>query len=156
MKSVLGIVVLMLTVNLIQAQPGKVREKDLDGVWQLKIDLGDDFLEEEIDDEDNAMARVIMQATGSFVDGILDEVDIRFEFLDGGECKIYVSAFGSDPEIETGKWSINKKGQLLISDTDSYQSDGDEYWMMEDDILIAMEDGEILEEDAHVYLVRID
>ncbi|MCV9385720.1 hypothetical protein [Reichenbachiella ulvae] len=156
MKSTIAIWVAAMTFSVVSyAQPQKVKERDLGGVWQMKIELGEDFIEKEIEKEDDVMARIIMQATGSFVDGILDELDIKFRFLDDNVCKIYVSAFGSESEVETGEWYINSKGQLIISDTDSYQSDGDEYWMMQDDILIAMEDGEILEDDAKVYMVRI-
>ncbi|UXP32339.1 hypothetical protein N6H18_18530 [Reichenbachiella agarivorans] len=156
MKSIFAILILVMTMFMAEAQPKKVRAKDLAGTWQLKIDLGDDFLEEEMDDEDNALARVIMQATGSFVSGIIDELDIQFQFLDNGKCKITATAFGSDPEVEMGQWKINDKGQLIISDTDSFKSSENEYWMMEDDILIVMEDGEVISDDARVYMVRVD
>lgn len=157
MRSTIAIWIAAMTMSIVSyAQPQKVKARDLDGVWQMKIELEEDFIEKEIEDEDDVMARIIMQATGSFVDGILDELDIKFRFLDDNVCKIYVSAFGSDVEEETGEWYINSKGQLIISDTDSFQSDGDEYWMMQDDILIAMEDGEEMgDDDARVYMVKI-
>lgn len=157
MKSLFSVLVVVLTFSLVaQGQTRKVKERDIKGLWQLKIELGEDFMEKEIDEEDNAMTRVIMQATESFVDGILDELDIKFRFLDGGVCKVYVTAFGVDADEELGEWYINDKGQLIIEDTDSYQSDGNEYWMMQDDILVAMEDGEMLEDEARVFMVRLD
>ncbi|PIB34782.1 hypothetical protein BFP72_04865 [Reichenbachiella sp. 5M10] len=156
MKSIIGVFVFVLACYVVEAQPKKVKTRDLNGVWQLKIDLGEEFLEEEMEDEDNAFARVILQATGSFVNGILDELDIRFEFLPDNRCMVYVSAFDSDTEIEEARWEINRDGQLVISDTDSFQTSDEEYWMMQDDILIAMKDGEVLEDDARIYMVRLD
>ncbi|MGL1886559.1 MAG: hypothetical protein OCD76_08600 [Reichenbachiella sp.] len=156
MKSILGIIIFMAAFTFANAQSSKVKERDLRGIWQLKIDLGDDFLEDEIEDEENAFARIILETTGSLVTDIIEEIDVKFEFLPDNVCKVYASAFDSDREVEYVEWEINNRGQLIISDSDSYESDGIDYWMLEDDVLVAMEDGDVLTEDVAVYLVKLD
>lgn len=156
MKSIIGILIFTFAFTFANAQTKKVKERDLKGTWQMKIDLGEEFLEDDIQDEDNILARVILTATSSFVTGLLDELDLRFEFLDDNTCKIYVSVFDSDEEIEYAKWNINKEGQLQITDTDSFNMDMDEYWVMEDDILVAKENGHNITDDGFVYMYKLD
>lgn len=156
MKSIIGILLFTFAFTFANAQTKKVKERDLKGTWQMKIDLGEDFLEEDIEDEDNILARMILSATSSFVTGLMDELDLRFEFLDDNVCKIYVSVFDSDAEVEYADWRINDRGQLFISDTDSFNMDSDEYWVMEDGLLVAKEDGENITDDGYVYMYKLD
>ncbi|MEO9967308.1 MAG: hypothetical protein ABJF11_16030 [Reichenbachiella sp.] len=146
---------LLIGFQAVMAQPGEVRERDLAGVWKMKITLDDDVFEDEIRDEDNAFSRLILRATGNLVEGILDDIDIEIQFRDNYECKIYVSAFGVE-EVEYTEWRINSRGELYIDDSDSFQMGDDEYWVFEGDILVAYEDGRPLDDDAAVYLVKID
>lgn len=145
---------MLITVGFANAQE-KVAEKDLEGIWELRIELREDFLEDEIEEEDNALARIILRSVDGFVEGILENLDIAFEFKADGRCKVYVDAFGAD-EIEYTEWYINRKGQLIIEDTDDVHFGNDDYWMFEDDILVAYEDGDRKDDDAFVYLVRVD
>lgn len=154
MKKLIIILGLLIGFQSVYAQ-SKVRERDLEGVWKMKISLSDDVFDEEIRDEDNVFARLILRATGNLVEGILDEIDIELEFRPNHECRIYVSAFGEE-EVEYTEWYINGRGELYIDDSDSFKMGSDEYWMFEDDVLVAYEDGRPLDDDAAVYLVRID
>lgn len=155
MKKLLIIIGLLVGFQAAFAQNGRVTERDLEGVWKMKISLDDDVFEQELDDEDNAFARLILRATGNLVEGILEEIDIELEFRGNHECRIYVSAFGEE-EVEYSEWYINRKGELYIDDSNSFQMGDDEYWLFEDGILVAYEDGRPLDDDAAVYMVRID
>ncbi len=155
MKATILILAVILGVNLAEAQTKKVREKDLDGIWQMKITLKDGFLEEDIRNEDNAFARVILQATGNFVEGIIGEIDVKFEFLAEGKCRVYASAFGEDSKVEYTRWWITERGELYIDDADSYSSSDDDFWLFEDDVLV-MHNKRKNDDDAQVILYRID
>ena len=154
MKGLLIAALMLVTVGFANAQE-RVTEKKLEGIWELRIELREGFLEDEIEEEDNALARVILKSVDGLVEGILDNLDIAFEFKSDGRCKVYVDAFGAD-EIEYTEWYINRKGQLIIEDTDEVNFGKDDYWMFEDDILVAFDDGERVDDDAFVYLVRVD
>ena len=148
------LLILGLTTGQLLAQD-KVREKDIAGkTWKLKIDI-DDELQDEIDDADSAFERLIIKSVSGFVDGILDGIDIYFEFQDDNELKITVDAFG-DTEVEYTNWYINRDGALVIDDTDHFESD-DEIWLFVDDVLVAFDkdwDGDL--EDRSVYLVEME
>ena len=119
----------------------RVYEKDLAGEWKLVVDLDKQG--------ENALERIILNA----VDGIMDEVDIRFQFLPKNQLQVSVSAMDSNVETEMSTWKINKDGQLVIDDTDKFSSDDD--WMMKDGRLYAyeMEDGKLVP-DMGAYLER--
>lgn len=135
----------------------KVKEKDLDGVWMLKIEIDEENWKREIEDEDNAIARAVIRGVSGLVDGILDEIDVRFEFLKNNEVRIFTEVFGEE-EVEYTDWNINSRGELEIGDTDHFDNADDTVWMMEDGILVAYDrDGKYKkDDDARVYLVRID
>ncbi len=157
MKKLLIAVLLITSIGAAEAQTRKVKEKELMGVWQMKIKLKEGLIEEEIEEEDNAFARMIAAGVGSFVEGMLDEIDVKFEFLPDGVCKVYAAAFDSDSDVDYTRWEINAKGELRIEDTDTYNSDGDdEYWLFEDDVLLLREKDGKPDEDAQVILFRID
>lgn len=137
------------------AQTKRVREKDLKGVWEMKIDLEDDLISKEAEDEDNLFARVVLLTVGNLVEGVIAEVNIRIEFLPEGKCKINASWMGSDSEESEGSWFI-EDGKLYLDDFENIDFDEDEYWLFEEDVLVLREaDGKVTE-DAQVYIYRID
>ena len=155
MKKIAIFTLLLFGVGAVQAQT-KVNERDIDGIWELRIELREGFLDDEIDEEDNVLARIIMRSVGGLVEGILDNLDISFEFKEDGRCKVNVDVFGVN-EVEYTEWYINRRGQLIIEDTDNVHFSSREYWMFEDDILVAYDDdGEDIDDDAFVYLIRVD
>ena len=135
----------------------KVKEKDLDGVWMLKIEIDEDNWKREIEDEDNAVARAVIRGVSGLLDGILDEIDVRFEFLKDNEVRVFTELFGEE-EVEYTDWNINSRGELEIGDTDHWDDADDTVWLMEDGILVAYDRDSNYkkDDDARVYLVRID
>ena len=157
MKSILLTLSLFVGLFAAQAQNGKVTERNLRGLWKLKIVISDNLMEREIAEEENVFARMMMSAAGNLVEGVMDNIDIEMEFLSDNRCKIYVEAFGAD-EIEYTNWRINRNGDLIIEDSDSFSMGDDEYWKFDDDVLVAYDDHgrAIDDEDAYVYMVKID
>ena len=83
----------------------------------------------------------------------MDEIDIRFEFKSNNRLKVTVNAFGEE-EVEYSTWKINSKGQLIIEEVDSFDSEED-YWLFEGDILVAYDDDDD-EPSENVYLVNMN
>lgn len=147
------IIPLMFLVLFANAQKKKVKERDLDGVWKLVIDIDKEEIADELDDEDNIFARIIAKSVIGIVDDVLDEIDIRFEFKSNNRLKVTVNAFGEE-EVDYSTWKINKKGQLIIEEVDNFDSEED-YWLFEGDILVAYDDdGD--EPSENVYLVNMN
>lgn len=135
----------------------KLKEKDLIGTtWKLVIDIEDVLAEaeEEMEEEDNILGEVILRGVSGLVEGIIDNIDIFFEFRDDNELKIYIEAFGSD-DVEYTDWYINRHGELVIEDNDHIKTDGDSYWFLEDGLLVH-EDTDRDRDDPKVFLSRID
>lgn len=156
MKKLLLIIPMLFAVVFVNnAQGKKVKEKDIIGTWRLVIDVDMDELEDELEDEDNPFARIVMRSVSGLVDGILDNLDIYFEFKANGRLKVSVDAFGMD-EQEYSEWRINRRGELIIDSTDTFDTDDDDYWMFEGNLLVAYDDNGSVDEDARVYLVNVD
>ena len=85
-------------------QAQKVQEKDVIGTWKLVIDI-DDELEEEAENADNVLEEVIIKSVSGLVSGIMDNIDIYFEFQKNNEVMITVDAFG-EIEEEKGAGSV--------------------------------------------------
>jgi len=153
MKKFFVLIPMLLLMLTVTAQTKKVKERDLKGVWKLVIDIDKDEIVDEIDEEDNVFARLIVKSAIGFVDGILEELDIRFEFEPNNRLKVTVNAFG-DEEVEYSNWHINKNGELIIEDSDSFDSDGD-YWLLEGDVLVAYDKDDDTNK-SKVYLVNMD
>lgn len=135
----------------------KLKEKDLIGTtWKLVIDIEDvlEEAEEEMEEEDNFLGEVILRGVSGLVEGIIDNIDIYFEFRDDNELKIFVEAFGAD-DVEYTDWYVNRHGELVIEDNDHIKTDGDSYWFMDDGILVH-EDSERDRDDPKIFLSRID
>ena len=136
-----------------QAQQ-KVTEDKLLGTWKLVIDIEEE-LEQEADEEENPFARMMIQGVSGLVGGILENIDIYFDFQSDGEVKIMVNAFDEE-EVEYAQWSINRHGELIIEDiaNDKISFDDDDVWMMEGKRLISFEDDGTREEN--VYMVKVE
>lgn len=146
---ILGAIALFLAVS-VQAQD-RVREKDLEGTtWKMVFDLDN---EQEREEADNAFERIILSA----VDGLLDEIDIYFEFDRRGRMSIWVGAFGDSEEEELSDWRVTRDGYLELGDTDSFDTD-DTVWKRDGDRLIPYERTRRgrLEREHAVYLKRVD
>lgn len=153
MKKLLLIVPMLVLMLAANAQTRKVKEKDLKGTWKLVIDIDKEDIVDEMDEDDNVFARILVKSVVGFVDDILEEIDIWFEFQPNKELKITVNALGEE-EVEYTEWRINNRGQLIIEDNDSFDSD-DEYWMFEGDVLVAF-DKDDNKPEKQVYLVNMD
>lgn len=134
----------------------KLKEKQLMGVWMMKIEINEETWEKEAQDEENALARAFVKGISGFVDGVLEEIDLKFEFLPDNEAKVSVTVLG-EQEIEYTDWFINSNGELEIGDTDLYDSDSETVWRMEDGILVAYDkDGSYsADDDTLVYMVKL-
>lgn len=144
---------LIFAFSASQAQQ-KVTSDKLMGTWKLVIDIEEE-LEREADEEDNPFARMMIRGVSGLVEGIMENIDIYFEFQSDGEVRINVEAFDEN-EIEYAKWYINKYGELIIEDidNDNIQFDNDDVWMMDGKRLVSIEeDGEI---ERNVYMVKIE
>lgn len=145
MKRVLILLALIGTVASSVTAQDRVHEKDLVGTsWEMVFDL-----EEE---GDNLFERMALSA----VSGILDEVHVRFDFEDDGELYVFADAFDVDvDEEDETKWHINKRGQLILGDTEHFEAD-DTVFMLEDGLLVPyeMERGKWVREDA-IYLKEV-
>ncbi|MFY0652673.1 MAG: hypothetical protein JXQ96_11595 [Cyclobacteriaceae bacterium] len=154
MKKIILIIPMLLFIVLsVNAQTKKVKEKDLKGEWKLVIDIDKDDITDELDEEDNVFARLIVKSVAGIVDGVLDEIDIRFEFQSNQRLKITVNAFGEE-DVEYSNWKINKRGELIIEDSDSFDSD-DDYWLFQGDVLVAYDEDDD-KPSKEVYLVNMD
>ncbi|MEQ9468329.1 MAG: hypothetical protein RLN88_13025 [Ekhidna sp.] len=137
------------------AQAQKVTEKDIIGTWKLIIDVEEE-MEEEAEDADNMLEEVFIKAISGFVGGILDDIEIYFEFQSDNDVKITVNAY-DETETETGTWYINKRGYLVIEDIDDDRDDfnisaDDDEWKLIDGILVSDEH----DDNKSVYMTRVD
>ena len=139
---------LMIGISLGAYAQSKVQEKDILGEWKLVIDVRDE-IEDDIREEDNWLAERFAKAVANFALDIIDELDIRMDFREDGEVKIYVDVFGVH-ETEYASWKINKDGALEIEDDwrgrerrsrkFDISSDHD-VWMMDGKKLVAYDRG---------------
>lgn len=148
----LFITALCLTV-VVQAQ--KVQEKDIIGTWKLVIDIEEE-MDEEAEDADTMLEEIFIKAVSGFVGGIMDDIEIYFEFQRNNDVKITVNAY-DETETETGSWFINKRGYLVIEDIDDDNDDfsistDDDEWKLIDGILVSDEH----EKNRTVYMTKVD
>ena len=136
------------------SQAQKIKEKDIHGTWKLVINI-EEAMEEEADEADTMLEEVFINAISGFVGGIIDDIDIYFDFKSNNRLKITVNAY-DETETEYGEWYINKRGYLVIEDIDdndrfSLDSDDDE-WKLIDGILVTDDH----EDDRNVYMAKVD
>jgi len=155
----MSLLLLCTLATTLQAQD-RVREDDLVGTtWKMVFEL-----EEEAD---NVFERIVLNA----VDGIMDEIDIYFEFYEDNEMTVSARAFGEDDDDEDeSEWYINGRGQLIIEGSDhrhdrndrsdrkirNNRDDDDTVWMREGKRLIPyeLERGRLVRQDEF-HLIRV-
>lgn len=137
------------------AQAQKVKQKDILGTWKLVIDVEKE-LDDEAEEAETLLEEVIIKSVSGLVTGILDNIDIYFEFERDGELELTVKAYG-EVERERGTWYINKRGYLVIEDINNdddrfnISTDNDE-WRMLDGVLVSDDH----DSDDNVYMTRVD
>lgn len=150
-KTVLLIATLITWSYCTQAQ--KIKEKDILGTWKLIINIEEE-MEKEAEKADTMLEEILLETVSGFVDGILDDVGIYFEFQKDHEVIITVSAYG-DQEEGKGRWLINNRGYLEIEnieDNDDFNLSTDDEWKLIDGILVSDEH----EDDRTAYMTRVD
>ncbi len=125
--ALLAVCLALFSVGTVHGQE-RVEAGELEGVWRLVFNIDEGG--------ETAMERVILNA----VDGLLDEVNVRFEFKPGGTMLVYAEAFG-DADEEKSRWSINPEGELLLGDNEHVDID-DTVWLRDGSRLVAYEYGE--------------
>ena len=124
------------------SQAQRVTEKDIIGTWKLVINIEEE-MEEEAEDADTMLEEVSIKAISGFVGGIMDDIEIYFEFQSDNDVKITVNAY-DEVETERGSWYINKRGYLVIEDIEDDDDDfnistDDDEWKLIDGILVSDE-----------------
>ncbi len=137
------------------SQAQRVSEKDIIGTWKLVINIEEE-MEEEAEDADTMLEEVFIKAISGFVGGIMDDIEIYFEFQSDNDVKITVNAY-DEVETERGSWYINRRGYLVIEDIEDDDDDfsistDDDEWKLIDGILVSDEH----EKDRTVYMTRVN
>ena len=149
------LLLLFICSNPTQAQD-RVSEKRLLGTWEMIIDIEEDMDEakRDLDEEDNILGEIFLSSISGLVEGILENIEIIFEFNPNGELILFVTALEEDSEEEYLEWMINRRGELIIiGETDNLDMDDDDYWLMDGNKLLLYEDGELSE---NVYLLKVE
>jgi hypothetical protein len=154
MKKLLIAIALIMVFTAANAQT-KINEKALIGVWQLKFDVTEDDIKEAAEDEDNLLAKALIKGVASFVGGILEEIDIKFEFQPRNRVLVMVNAFDETNDDEYTTWEITKDGYLIIGDTKNFQSDNNNLWKLEDGLLVQVENNKSYNDEKNVFMVKI-
>ena len=154
MKRTIALFVFALCIAFI-ADAQRVKEKDIIGTWKLVIDIEEE-MEEEAEDADSMLEEIFIKAVSGFVGGIIEDIEIYFEFQSDNDLKITVNAYG-ETETERGSWYINKRGYLVIDDIeddddDFHISSDDDEWKLIDGILVSDEH----ERDRKVYMTKVN
>lgn len=151
-----SLTLLSLTLLLgFSTQAQKVDEKDVLGTWKLVIEI-EDKLDKEADEADTILEEIIIKSVSGLVSGVLENIEIYFEFEKRGDLTVTVKAY-DEVEEDQGTWYINKRGYLVIEDIDddddkfSISADDDE-WKLIDGLLVSDEH----EDDRNVYMIRVD
>jgi hypothetical protein len=156
MKQLPIAICLSLLLAAATAEAQQLQEKDLVGTsWKLNIDI-EAALEEaerEVEEEDNLLATLVLRGVSGVVEGIIENIEVYFDFEDDHEVKVYVDAFGTE-EIEYTYWEINKRGELVIEDNEHFDSDGPSYWIQDGDVLV-LDDSYHDTDDANIYLEQV-
>ncbi|NQZ75080.1 MAG: hypothetical protein HRT61_03070 [Ekhidna sp.] len=155
-RSITLIIAICLLAVSVDAQ--KIKEKDVLGTWKLVIDIEEE-MDKEAEEADNMLEEVIIKAVSGFVGGIMEDIDIYFEFRSNNKVKVTVNAY-DETDSGTGTWFINKRGNLVIEDIEgedddqlNISTDNDE-WTMQDGILISSDD--VDDKERNVYMTRVD
>ncbi|MEM6735102.1 MAG: hypothetical protein AAGC64_09095 [Bacteroidota bacterium] len=134
------------------ANAQKAKQKDIIGTWKLIIDIEEE-MKEEVEEADTMLEEVLINTISGFVSGIMEDVEIYFDFRKNNKVKIMVYAYDEE-ETEYGSWFINQKGYLEIKDIDNddnFSVDSDE-WRLMDGILVNDKN----EQNHTVYMTKVD
>lgn len=137
------------------SQAQKVEEKDILGTWKLVIDIENE-MDEEAEDADTILEEIIIKSVSGIVSGVMENIEIYFEFKKRGNVIVTVNAY-DDVDEDEGTWYINRRGYLVIEDIDddddkfSISADDDE-WKLIDGLLVSDEH----EEDRNVYMTKVN
>ncbi|MBC6400204.1 MAG: hypothetical protein GDA51_10085 [Ekhidna sp.] len=144
--------ILILTILCFgfSSQAQKVKEKDILGTWKLILNI-EEAIKEEADDADTMLEEVFINVISGFISGIIDDIDIYFEFKENNKLKITLNT-DEESETEYGKWFINKRGYLQIEDVDDNDIVNDDEWKLIDGILVTDD----YEDDKDVYMAKVD
>lgn len=130
-----------------------LKEKDVLGTWKLIINI-EDKLDKEAEEADTYLEEIIIKSVSGFVDGIIGNIDVYFDFQPENRLFVTVDAF-NETEEEEARWFINKRGNLEIEDWDDDDDDfhisGDDEWKLIDGLLISDDH----EDDRDVYMARV-
>jgi hypothetical protein len=124
-KYVLVVVLALAWTGSRAVAQSSVHAKDLKGVWHLTFDISDRA--------ENAGEQIVLGA----VEGLLDWIDIRFEFLPDQRLKIMVDVFGEE-EVEYAEWSVNERRELVLTDSGHFKAENT-VWLFEGGRLVAYE-----------------
>lgn len=154
MKRTITLFTLALCLAL-GAQAQRVQKEDIIGTWKLIIDIEEE-MEDEAEEADTMLEEIFIKAVSGFVGGIMEDIEIYFEFQRDNDVKITVNAY-DETETETGSWYINKRGYLVIEDIDEdndnfNMSTDDDEWKLIDGILVSDEH----EKNRNVYMTKVD
>ena len=151
MNRIIAILLLLPLGTILSQAQEKVKEKDLAGEWQMVFDIDEEEWEDEIEDA-SFLGRMIAGSVSGLVVNVLEDLEIRFEFLNNNEIRMTVEIWG-EKEIEYIDWYINRYGELIIGDED----DDDEIWLFKDDKLVSYDKrGADRYWERSVFLVRDD
>lgn len=134
----------VLLVAVPAAAQDRVDPGMLTGTWQLSVDI-------DPSEGESALTRMALKLAA----GLMDELDIRFAFLDENRLRVMVDAFGNKEE-EWSHWEITPEGYLTMGSSDHFDVE-DTIWYLDGDRLVAFEDGEVSGDDSvkGLALVRI-
>lgn len=132
-----------------------IKEKDVLGTWKLVIDVQEE-IDEEAEEADTILEEIILKSVSGVVSGVLNNIDIYFEFQKRNDLLITVEAFG-EVEEEEARWYINRRGNLVIEDydddeDDNFHIDADDEWKLIDGLLVSDDH----EDDRNVFMTRVD
>lgn len=161
MKYTALLTLFLLTFSFTVQAQHKVKERDLKGNWKMVIDIDEEYMEEEMDDEDIPwLGRIFAKSITGFVFNIIEEIDIEMQFMDNNRLKIVVEVFG-EREVEYGRWYIDRNGALVLDDFenihigDDHENDGHDIWLMKNDLLVSYEKKQGQLERQPIYLKRL-
>ncbi|WP_258104753.1 hypothetical protein [Marinoscillum sp. MHG1-6] len=131
----------------------KVKPGQLAGDWKLIIDIDEAFDEakEELKDDEQLVGSLLLSSISGLVGGLLDNVNVFFEFEKGGDLTVTVEAFG-ETEKESSNWKIDNRGRLYLDYEDSFSINEESYWMLQNNILVNYDEND---EPNNIYLVKI-
>ncbi|NNE69378.1 MAG: hypothetical protein HKN29_03320 [Rhodothermales bacterium] len=131
MKRSLFLVLALAMLPATAFSQSKIDADELPGRWKLVIDV-----ESKADESDNAFARAALRAVG----GLLDEIDIRFDFQEDGTAQLEVTAFEEEADVDEDEitWEVTRHGGLILGDSDKLDSE-DTIFFRDGDVLVAFE-----------------